>query len=209
MLYVSCYWICLFIYNLQNYQFFLPPPSKRNHFEIKSCCYQPQKPAFLLNTSKTCSNVKLFSIFRQTFFGTNFRDQNNKQLFCGPAVKKILRILCVWTLEMLYSNKRILTQKNVCLNIVWGLDLNPRLDIKMKIWKEYLSEDFLTAAFWQKLWMANKIAMKKFLKVIGHFESTLNCCLTHTTSVMWEARFQSWLKVCNHQLCYVCMKTRI
>ena len=31
---------------------------------------------FLLNTSKTCSNVELFSSFPATFFGTNYRDQH-------------------------------------------------------------------------------------------------------------------------------------
>ena len=40
--------IFLFINNLQNYQIIrLPYPSKRSHFGIKSCSYQPQKPAFL------------------------------------------------------------------------------------------------------------------------------------------------------------------
>ena len=65
----------LFIYNLQNFQICLPHFSKRNHFGIKSCSYQSQKPAFLLNTRKTCSNIELLCIFSQTFFGTNFRVQ--------------------------------------------------------------------------------------------------------------------------------------
>ena len=50
--------------------------------------------AFLLNTNMIFSNVVLFSNFSQTFFETNFRQQNknksywNNQLFCWPAVKK-------------------------------------------------------------------------------------------------------------------------
>ena len=64
--------------------------------------------AFLLHTSKTFYNVELFSIFFTNFFGSKQCCWNN-QLFCLPAVKKILRILCVWTLKMLYTNKRILT----------------------------------------------------------------------------------------------------
>ena len=43
--------------------------------------------------------------FFKSFFGNNFRDQNkNNQLFCWPAVKKILRILCVWSLKILFTN---------------------------------------------------------------------------------------------------------
>ena len=59
--------------------------------------------AFLFHTSKTCSNVELFSIFSHTFFGTNFRHQNKNnvvetiQLFCWPTVKKKLLTLGVWT----------------------------------------------------------------------------------------------------------------
>ena len=60
--------------------------------------------AFLLPTSETISNVELFSIFLQTFL-----KQCYWQLFCWSAVKKILRILCVWTLKILYTIKRILT----------------------------------------------------------------------------------------------------
>ena len=48
-----------------------------------------QNLAFLLHTSKTCSNVEFFSIFSQIFFGSNFRHH----WFCLQAVKKILHIL--------------------------------------------------------------------------------------------------------------------
>ena len=81
-------WLCirlknarnLFISNLQNYKFFLPHPSKRDHFVIKSCSYQPQKPVFLLNTSKTCSNIELLSFFSKNFLEINFRYQNKNNV---------------------------------------------------------------------------------------------------------------------------------
>ena len=59
-----------FICLLQNYKICLSRPSKRNHFGIKSCSYQPQKPAFLLNTSKTwIQRGVVFHFFTQFFFG--------------------------------------------------------------------------------------------------------------------------------------------
>ena len=66
--------------------------------------------AFLLHTS---SNVA-FNFFIN-FFGTDFCHQNVNNVvdainwFVYQLSKKILRILCVWTLKILYTNKRILT----------------------------------------------------------------------------------------------------
>ena len=53
-------------------------------------------------------------LFFTNIFGINFLDPIktmllNSQLFRWPAVKKILHILCVWTLKILFANKRILT----------------------------------------------------------------------------------------------------
>ena len=50
---VGKFLLYLFIYNLQYYQIFLPHPSKRNQLGIRLCSCQPQKPAFLVNTSQT------------------------------------------------------------------------------------------------------------------------------------------------------------
>ena len=56
----------------------------------KSCFYQPSKPAFLLNTSKTCSNIELFSIFsKKLFLELIFA---SKIKLKQSAVKDILRI---------------------------------------------------------------------------------------------------------------------
>ena len=59
--------------------------------------------ALLLYTSKT------FSIFSQTFLELIFTTKIKTMLLKQSAVKKILHILCVWTLKILYTNKRILT----------------------------------------------------------------------------------------------------
>ena len=75
----------VYLFDLQNYQIFLSHLSKRNHFGIESFAYQPLKPAFLLNTRKTCSNLELFSIFSQTFFGTNFPDQNKNKYYWNKS----------------------------------------------------------------------------------------------------------------------------
>ena len=53
--------------------------------------------------------------FFTNFFGTNFRDQNTNNVnettsFLLTSCQKILRILCVWTLKILYLNKWILIQ---------------------------------------------------------------------------------------------------
>ena len=80
--------------------------------------------AFLLHTRKTFSNVELFLNFFTNFFGTNFRYTKgkqycwNNQLFCLPTVKKILLILCLWTLKNCWQINEYWFNKNVCLNIV-------------------------------------------------------------------------------------------
>ena len=74
--------------------------------------------AFLLHTSNNFSNVDLFSIFSQTFWELSFATKIKTMLLKQSAVmytKKILRILFVWTLKILYTNKRILTWKK-CLS---------------------------------------------------------------------------------------------
>ena len=72
--------------------------------------------AYLLHTSKAFSNVELFYIFSQTFFelifATKIKTMLLKQsavLFSSCQKKKILSILCTWTLKILFTNKRILT----------------------------------------------------------------------------------------------------
>ena len=116
----------VFLLNMQNQiqnQIFLPYPSTRNHFGIKSCSYQPQKLAFLLNVllSKTCSNVELFSIFSQTY---NFRDQNKNNVIetTSGFVYQLSEKYCVY---YVYEHLKYCTQinkywlnKNVSLNIV-------------------------------------------------------------------------------------------
>ena len=70
--------------------------------------------ALMLHTCMSFSKVELFSIFSQTFleliFATKKQCYWDNQLFYIAAVKKILPILCVWTLEILFANKRILTE---------------------------------------------------------------------------------------------------
>ena len=61
-----------------------------------------------------------FSIFSQIILELIFAIQNkkkmywNNQRFCWQTARKVLRILCTWTLKILYSNNRILTQQK-CL----------------------------------------------------------------------------------------------
>ena len=68
---------------------------------------------FLFHISKTFSNVELLSIYSQSFleliFATKAKTMLLKQSAVSPAVKKILHILCVWTLKIFFTNKRILT----------------------------------------------------------------------------------------------------
>ena len=68
--------------------------------------------AFLLHSRKTFSNVELFSIFVTNFLELIFATKIKTMLllfYLLAVKKKILRILCVWTLKILYTNKRILT----------------------------------------------------------------------------------------------------
>ena len=108
-----------FIYNLHNYQTFFPHPSKRSHFGIKICSYQPQMAAFLL--SKTCSNVELFSIFLQIFF--------LELIFATIKIKTISYFVdqlsekyCIYYVSehLKYSTQinEYGLNKNICLNIV-------------------------------------------------------------------------------------------
>ena len=71
--------------------------------------------ALLLHTSETCSNVELSSIFSQTFLELLFVTKIKTMLLKQSAVNKILRILCVWTLKILFT---YWLNKNSCLNIV-------------------------------------------------------------------------------------------
>ena len=107
---------------------FLPHSSKRNHFGIKSCSYQPQKLTFMLNTSKPFSNVELFSIFRQSFFGNSFPDQN-KYIAIGTTtflVDQLSKKYCVYyvsenlkyctQIKEYWLNKKSVCQKCVFLS---------------------------------------------------------------------------------------------
>ena len=81
-----------FIYNLQNNLTILLHPSKRNFFLIKSYSYQML--TFLLNTSKTYSNIKLFAFFRKLFlrliFATKIKINVGEitSCFVGQLTKK-------------------------------------------------------------------------------------------------------------------------
>ena len=85
-------WQTFFLQTFQNSQIFLPHSSERSLWNQKL----------------------LFSIFSQTFLELIFTTKINTmllsgQLFCLLAVRKILRILYVWTVKILFTNKRILT----------------------------------------------------------------------------------------------------
>ena len=79
---------------------------------------------FLLHTSKIFSNVELFSIFSQPFFGTNFRHQNKNNVVetVSCFVYQLSTKYCVYYMS---EHLKYCTQineywlhKNVCLNIV-------------------------------------------------------------------------------------------
>ena len=53
--------------------------------------------------------LSCFPFFHKLFWNEFSLCCWNNQLFCLPNVKKILRILCEWTLKILFRNKRILT----------------------------------------------------------------------------------------------------
>ena len=111
----------LFIFNLQINQIFLTHPSKRNQFGIRSCYYQPQKPAFLLNISQPCSNVALYSIFCTNFFWTHFPNQNKNNVIetISCFVDQLSKKYCLYyASEHLKYNNKCWLNKNVCLNIV-------------------------------------------------------------------------------------------
>ena len=96
---------------------------RKANLELKVGSTNRNSPAFLLHNSKTFFNFEVFLIFFTNCFGTNFRHQNKYNFgktiscFVYQLSKKILHILCVWTLKILYTNKRILL-KNTFLNIV-------------------------------------------------------------------------------------------
>ena len=86
--------------------------------ESKVASTNRNSSALLLHPSKIFLQRYVVIHFFINFFGTNFRHQNIKQcywnnrLFCLPAVKKkniAYIVICVWTLKILFSNKRILT----------------------------------------------------------------------------------------------------
>ena len=70
---------------------------------VQRFCYAIVKPF---------PTLSCFPFFNQTFleliFASNIKTNFLKQLFCLQVVKKILRILCVWTLQILFINKLIL-----------------------------------------------------------------------------------------------------
>ena len=75
-------------------------------------CWKSKLPPTNNNRSAFLS---CFPVFSQTFLKLIFGYQNKNNVvetvscFVLAAVKKILCILCVWTLKILYTNKRILT----------------------------------------------------------------------------------------------------
>ena len=82
---------------------------RESTLESKVAPTKRNSSTFLLHSTKTFSNVELFSIFSQTILELIFATKiKTNQLFCLPTVKKILHILYVWTLKILFMNKRIL-----------------------------------------------------------------------------------------------------
>ena len=53
--------------------------------------------------------LSCFPLFLQTFLELIFAAKIKTMLSKQPTVKKILRILCIWTLKILFMNKRLLT----------------------------------------------------------------------------------------------------
>ena len=80
--------------------------------------------AFLLHSSKTFSNVELFSIFSQTFLELIFATKIKTMLlkpsaFLFTSCQKILGILYVWILKILLINKRMPILMNGALSHLW------------------------------------------------------------------------------------------
>ena len=100
----------IFLHTFQNYQIFLPHPFERSHFGT--------------HTSNTFSNVELFSIFSQTFFETNFRNQNKNNVdeITSCFVDQLSKKYCIYYVSehLRYCSKinEYWLNKNVCLNIV-------------------------------------------------------------------------------------------
>ena len=94
-----------FLQTFQNYQIFLPHPSKESYFGIKS---GHNRSAFLLHIGKTFSYVELVSIFSQTFLELIFATKIKTMLLKQSAV---LFTSCQKniTFKILFTNKRILT----------------------------------------------------------------------------------------------------
>ena len=104
--------------------------------------------AFLLHTSKTFSNVKLFSIFLQTFFGTNFRDQNKNNVveksscFVYQLSKKYRVYYLSEHLKYCSQINEYWLNKNACLNIL--LTKNT-----LKIYK-YFNINIILRSYWSR-----------------------------------------------------------
>ena len=82
--------------------------------------------AFLLHITKTFSNFELFSIFSQTFFGTNFRHENKSNVvetiscFVYQLSKKYYVYYVSEHLKYCLQIKEYWLNKNACLNTVLG-----------------------------------------------------------------------------------------
>ena len=114
---------CFFIYNLQNYQIFLPHPSKRNHFGIKSCSYHKSQ-CFCETLVRPVLTLCCFPYFHK-LFETNFLDQNQNNVietincFVDQLSKKKYCAYYVSEHIKYYAQiNEYCLNKNVCLNIV-------------------------------------------------------------------------------------------
>ena len=111
----------------KNGEFFYANFSELSNFSSSSFWEKPlwNQKLFLLTATarRSCyilvrpfPTLSCFLLFFTNFFGTNFRYQNKNngveiiRCFVYQLKKKILRILCVWTLKILFANKRILNQ---------------------------------------------------------------------------------------------------
>ena len=136
--------VCLFLC-LQNYQIFLSQSSKRNHFGIKSCSYQPQKLAFLLNNSKTWI-VEHWVVFQ--FF---------KNLFSELIIANKIETLLLKQLDFLLSSCRKNIAYIMCVNTIYYLRINEYWIKRSKGWLVVMANYVCILCVWTfKIFYSNK-----------------------------------------------------
>ena len=113
-----------FLQTFQNYQIFLPILLRKATLESKVAPTNCNSSAFLLHTSKTLSNVELFSNFSHAFLELLFATKIKTMLLKQSAVPftRCQKTYCVYYVS---EHLKYCTQineyrlnKNACLNIV-------------------------------------------------------------------------------------------